>query len=84
MRRHSSGGDPQPQSSPKVIVPRVLPGTRSGITSADFAPTRQHGEVYEVLKERFVEAQRLMDRLLEVDLPALNEQLRLRGVPIIS
>lgn len=52
--------------------------------SADFAPTTQQGEVYDVLKARFVEAQAQMERLLQVDLPALNEQLRLRGIPIIS
>ena len=51
---------------------------------ADFAPTAQQNEVYEVLKERFDEAKELMDRLLQVDLPALNEQLRARGIPVIS
>jgi hypothetical protein len=71
--------------SPMQLYGRMAAlGSDIGSFGADFAPTRQHGEVYEVLKERFVEARRLMDRLLEVDLPALNEQLRLRGVPIIS
>jgi hypothetical protein len=52
--------------------------------SADFAPTNQQVEVYEVLKARFLAAQEQMDALLQIDLPALNEQLRLRGIPIIS
>jgi hypothetical protein len=51
---------------------------------ADFAPTVQQQEVYEVLKERFEEAKRLMDRLLAVDLPALNERLRALRMPVIS
>jgi photosystem II stability/assembly factor-like uncharacterized protein len=59
-------------------------GSDVGRFSADFAPTGQQNEVYEVLKERFDEARELMDRLLQVDLPALNEQLRLRGVAVIS
>lgn len=51
---------------------------------ADFAPTAQQNEVYEVLSDRFTEAKEMMDRLLQVDLPALNEQLRARGIPVIS
>jgi photosystem II stability/assembly factor-like uncharacterized protein len=52
--------------------------------SADFAPTNQQREVYDVLKARLTEARDQMDRLLQIDLPALNEQLRARGIPIIS
>jgi cell division protein ZapA (FtsZ GTPase activity inhibitor) len=52
--------------------------------SADFAPTSQQREVYDVLKARLTEARDQMDRLLQIDLPALNEQLRARGIPIIS
>ncbi len=59
-------------------------GSDVGRFSADFAPTAQQHEVYEVLKERFTDAQGLMERLLRVDLPALNEQLRARGIPVIS
>ncbi|GMV05532.1 MAG: hypothetical protein AMXMBFR53_18100 [Gemmatimonadota bacterium] len=59
-------------------------GSDVGRFSADFAPTTQQNEVYEVLKERFEEAKGLMDRLLRVDLPALNEQLRAQGIPVIS
>lgn len=59
-------------------------GSDLGRFGADFAPTSQQQEVYEVLRERLNEAKVLMDRLLDVDLPALNEQLRTRGVPIIS
>ena len=51
---------------------------------ADFAPTTQQQEVYDVLKGRLDEARELMQRLLRIDLPALNEQLRARGMPIIS
>jgi len=59
-------------------------GSDIGRFGTDFAPTGQQQEVYEVLKARLTEAQELMERLLGVDLPALNEQLRARGVPIIS
>ncbi|HSM60200.1 MAG TPA: hypothetical protein VK849_05360, partial [Longimicrobiales bacterium] len=59
-------------------------GSDVGRFSTDFAPTEQQREVYEVLKTRFTEAQELMERLLTIDLPALNEQLRARGIPIIS
>lgn len=59
-------------------------GSDVGRYSADFAPTAQQSEVYEVLKARFIDAQAQMDELLEVDLPALNAQLRERGIPIIS
>ncbi len=51
---------------------------------ADFAPTAQQQEVYEVLSERFDEAKELMEALLTVELPRLNERLRARGIPIIS
>lgn len=59
-------------------------GSDVGRFSTDFAPTEQQREVYEVLKTRFTEAQELMERLLTIDLPALNDQLRARGIPIIS
>ncbi len=59
-------------------------GSDLGRFGADFAPTRQQQEVYDLLKARLTEAGDLLDRLLAVDLPALNEQLRARGIPIIS
>ena len=51
---------------------------------ADFAPTAQQQEVYEVLNERMENARLLMDELLGEALPRLNEQLRARGIPVIS
>ncbi|HSM03120.1 MAG TPA: hypothetical protein VK858_00785 [Longimicrobiales bacterium] len=51
---------------------------------ADFAPTAQQQEVYEVLSERLEGAKVLMDELLNQALPRLNEQLRARGIPVIS
>ena len=59
-------------------------GSDVGAFGADFAPTTQQNEVYQVLKARLTEAQQLTERLLQVDLPALNEQLRTRGLPVIS
>ena len=41
-------------------------------------------EILRGLKERFEEAKRLMDALIEIELPALNERLRARGLPVIS
>ena len=51
---------------------------------ADYAPTAQQQEVYEVLNERLENAKVLMDQLLDQALPRLNEQLRARGIPVIS
>ncbi len=59
-------------------------GSDVGRFGADFAPTAQQQEVYELLEERFEEAKRLMDTLLEEDLQALNERLRARRLPVIS
>ncbi|MFQ5537373.1 MAG: WD40/YVTN/BNR-like repeat-containing protein [Gemmatimonadota bacterium] len=59
-------------------------GSDVGRFSADFAPTAQHREVYDVLKARLEEAGKLMDHLLQVELPALNDDLRTRRLPVIS
>ncbi|NJD18510.1 MAG: glycosyl hydrolase, partial [Gemmatimonadetes bacterium] len=80
-----SGAREDALRSPMQLYGRMSAlGSDLGAFGADFAPTRQQNEVYRLLKDRLTETQRLMRRLLDEDLPALNEQLRARGVPIIS
>ena len=53
----------------------------SAVAVADFPPTDQHREVHEVLKTRYAEYQRELDRLLENELPAFNRTLEENGLP---
>jgi hypothetical protein len=82
---HLSGAREDAFRAPMRLYGRMAAlGSDVSRFGADFAPTVQQQEVYEVLKERLTEARVLMDRLLEVEMPALNERLRARGIPIIS
>ncbi len=82
---HLSGAREDAFRAPMKLYGRMSAlGSDVGRYSTDFAPTTQQVEVYEVLKARLTEAQAQMDQLLQVDLPALNAQLRARGIPIIS
>ncbi|MGD8319390.1 MAG: glycosyl hydrolase [Gemmatimonadota bacterium] len=55
-----------------------------GASSADHKPTDQQVEVHGILLDRLNEASRLMDALLDQDLPALNAKLAERQFPVIS
>ncbi|MEJ2202626.1 MAG: hypothetical protein P8170_00815 [Gemmatimonadota bacterium] len=82
---HLSGAREDAFRAPMKLYGRMASlGSDVSRSGADFAPTVQQQEVYEVLKERFEGAKRLMDRLLAVDLPALNERLRALKMPVIS
>jgi photosystem II stability/assembly factor-like uncharacterized protein len=82
---HLSGAREDAFRAPMRLYGRMAAlGSDVSRFSADFAPTVQQQEVYEVLKDRLNEARVLMDRLLEVEMPALNERLRARGIPVIS
>ena len=57
----------------------------NGVSSADFRPTDQHGEVQVLLRSVLMNARADLDALLETDLAALNQLLRDRGLnPLIS
>ena len=49
----------------------------------DFAPTTQHLEVHELLKQRLADYQGRLKEVLDTDLPALNSQLQERSLSII-
>ena len=53
----------------------------SAVAVADFPPTDQHREVHEVLKGRYAEYQRELDRLLDNELPAFNRTLEENALP---
>ena len=53
----------------------------AGAVVADFPPTDQHREVHEVLKGRYAEYQRELDRLLDNELPASNRTLEENALP---
>jgi photosystem II stability/assembly factor-like uncharacterized protein len=55
----------------------------NGMSSGDFKPTNQHGEVQTILATELRTHLRTLDALMTTDLAALNEQLRSRNLPII-
>ena len=57
----------------------------NGVSSADFRPTDQHGEVHILLRDILMSAREDLSALLERDLAAFNQLLRDRGLnPLIS
>jgi photosystem II stability/assembly factor-like uncharacterized protein len=57
----------------------------NGVSSADFRPTDQHGEVHIMLRDTLMSAREALDALLESDLADFNQLLRDRGLnPLIS
>ena len=57
----------------------------NGVSSADFRPTDQHGEVHILLRNILMSARDDLGALLETDLAAFNQLLRDRGLnPLIS
>ena len=73
-------GDTKSFRDPQMIYEKlsVLAGDVSD--SADFAPNKQQGEVYALLKERLAVQKGLFDGLVKTDLPAFNKLLTDKGI----
>ncbi len=56
----------------------------NGLTGGDFKPTSQQLEVQQILAEELRGYLRTLDGLMTTDLGALNEQLRSKGLPIVT
>lgn len=48
----------------------------SAVETADFPPTKQHLDVYELLKKRLLESQARTQKIMTMDVPAFLEQLK--------
>jgi photosystem II stability/assembly factor-like uncharacterized protein len=56
----------------------------NGLSSSDYKPTNQHGEVQGILNTELKGHLSALDRLLNTDLNAFNELLKQRGVPNVT
>jgi photosystem II stability/assembly factor-like uncharacterized protein len=57
-----------------------IPYLFNGISSSDFRPTNQHGEVGQMFREQTQQHRRSLDALLNTDLDAFNRRLNQRGL----
>lgn len=53
----------------------------NGVSSSDYRPTNQHGEVQTILNGELTQHLRRLDGLLDKELSAFNDLLRARNVP---
>jgi photosystem II stability/assembly factor-like uncharacterized protein len=56
----------------------------NGLSSSDYKPTNQHGEVQGILNTELKGHLSALDRLMSTDLNAFNELLKQRGVPNVT
>lgn len=80
MRVTGKGQDSWYYKGPSKIITKLLHLVRS-VSKADFPPTTQHLEFYEVLKAKLRECQSQFDEILDRDLPAFNELLKENNLP---
>jgi hypothetical protein len=74
--RRSEKGDPGP-----VSIKRRVQVVLTGNQVSTYGPTPTHRRSLEIATEQFAEVRAELDRLLEVDLPALENELDAAGVP---
>jgi hypothetical protein len=74
--RRSEKGDPGP-----VSIKRRIQVVLTGNQVSTYGPTPTHRRSLEIATEQFAEVRAELDRLLEVDLPALENELDAAGVP---
>ena len=55
----------------------------NGVSSSDYGPTDQHGEVQQLLNGQLRQLLAALDALLAQDVGALNDLLKARGIPNI-
>ncbi len=75
-RRRGRAGDPGP-----VSIARRLDVVVNGTGRSTYGPTATHRRSFDIAGEEFAELRRDLDRLIEVDLPALEKKLEAAGVP---
>ena len=74
--RRSEMGDPGP-----VSIRRRLRVAVAGNEVSSYGPTPTHRRSLEIATEQFAEVRAELDRLLELELPALQSRLDAAGVP---
>jgi photosystem II stability/assembly factor-like uncharacterized protein len=74
--RRSEMGDPGP-----VSIKRRIQVVLTGNQVSTYGPTATHRRSLEIATEQFAEVRAELDRLLEVELPALQKSLDAAGVP---
>jgi hypothetical protein len=77
--RLTGGGQDGVRFGSKLIA--KLGYLANGISSSDFKPTDQHGEVQQLLNGQLREHLTALDALLAKDVVAFNELLKQRNVP---
>jgi hypothetical protein len=75
-RQRRGLGDPGP-----VSITRRLEVAVTGNRLSTYGPTPTHRESFAIAGEEFAELRRDLDRLIDVDLPALEDRLDAAGVP---
>ena len=75
-RRRDRAGDRGP-----ISITRRLNVVVEGTHASTYGPTPTHRESFEIAGDEFAELRRELDRLIGVDLPALEKRLEAAGVP---
>ena len=75
-RKRRRMGDPGP-----ISIERRLDVAEMGNRLSTYGPTPTQRQSFEIAKGQFAELRRELDRLIDVDVPALEEKLESAGVP---